>query len=55
MNLQESSPIGKWVFRALEENLAANEEGTGKYTAPNFLQFLIQFKIIFLKDMAVTW
>ena len=55
MGLQQTTPIGKWVFRALESVETANEEGGGKYTAQNFLQFLVQLNIIFLQDMAVIY
>lgn len=55
MSLQKATPIGKWLFDAMERVAAANEHGGGKYTAQNFLQFLENLNIIFLQDMGILY
>ena len=52
MELQQKTPIGGWVFNALNKVKAANGEGGQLYTAQNFLEFLVQLNIVFVQDMA---
>lgn len=51
--LQQMTPIGKWVFSGLQQVYEANTQGAGKYTAQNFLEFMKEINIVFLQDMAV--
>lgn len=51
--LQKETPIGKFVFHAIEKVSAANLNGGGRDTAAMFLDFLRNMNIIFLQDMAV--
>ena len=52
MSLQQETPIGKWVFNALNNVKAANTVGSQLYTAQNFLEFMVELNIVFLQDMA---
>ncbi len=51
-SLQRETPIGKWVFDALDKVKLANSAGGQHYTAQNFLEFLVELNIVFLQDMA---
>lgn len=51
--LQEQTPIGRWVFHGLAQVLAANAQNAKCYTAQHFLEFMVELNIIFLQDMAV--
>jgi hypothetical protein len=52
-DLQKSTPIGKFVFGAIDKVAEANINGGGHDTAAMFLEFLKNMNIIFLQDMAV--
>lgn len=52
MALQQSTPIGRWVFNALGKVKSANSNGGQLHTAQNFLEFLVELNIVFLQDMA---
>ena len=52
MNLQRATPIGQWVFNALDTVKNTNANGGSLYTAQNFLEFLTELNIVFLQDMA---
>lgn len=52
-SLQRDTPIGHWVFDALEKVKSANAIGGKHYTAQNFLEFLVELNIVFLQDIAV--
>lgn len=52
MQLQQMTPIGKWVFNALDKVKAANSAGGQLFTAQNFLEFLVTLNIVFVQDMA---
>jgi len=51
--LQEATPIGAFVFQAIEKVKIANMEGGKFFTAALFLDFLRKLNIVFLQDMAV--
>lgn len=54
MALQVETPIGKWVFNALDKVKQLNGEGGQLYTAKNFLEFLVELNTIFVQDLAAT-
>ena len=51
-SLQLATPLGKWVFNALQTVKAANARGGQHYTAQNFLEFMVELNIVFLQDLA---
>ena len=55
LSLQQETPMGKWVFNALNKVKAANMAGAQLYTAQNFLEFLVELNIIFLQDTAALF
>ena len=50
--LLKETPIGGWVYSALETVTLANIEGAGKYMAYNFLLFMVELNKVFLQDTA---
>jgi hypothetical protein len=50
--LQEATPIGKWVFNAMNTVKTRNANGEQLYTAQNFLEFLTELNIVFIQDIA---
>ena len=55
LSLQQETPMGKWVFNALNKVKAAKMAGAQLYTAQNFLEFLVELNIIFLQDTAALF
>mgnify|MGYP002784412878 CR=1 FL=1 len=51
-SLQQATPIGRWVFNAMNQVKTMNSNGGQLYTAQNFLEFLTELNIVFLQDMA---
>jgi hypothetical protein len=52
MALQQATPIGNWVFNAINTVKTTNANGGQLYTAQNFLEFLRELNIIFIQDVA---
>jgi hypothetical protein len=52
MALLSQTPIGMWLYKAHAEIEAANQNGGEKWTAFNFLTFLVEINKVFIQDAA---
>jgi hypothetical protein len=52
MALLRLTPVGKWVYKAHAEMEAAIANGATKWTAFNFLSFMIELNKVFIQDSA---
>jgi hypothetical protein len=51
-SLLRLTPVGCWLFDAHEAVARANELGAGKFTAMNFLSFMMTLNRVFIQDAA---
>ncbi len=52
MALLRLTPVGKWVYKAHADMEAAIANGATKWTAFNFLSFMIELNKVFIQDSA---
>jgi hypothetical protein len=51
-SLLQLTPVGCWLFDAHAAVANANELGAGKFTAMNFLSFMMMLNRVFIQDAA---
>jgi hypothetical protein len=51
-SLLRLTPVGCWLFEAHEAVNIANRDGAGKFTAMNFLSFMMTLNRVFIQDAA---
>ena len=51
-SLLRLTPVGCWLFHAQAAVASANELGAGKFTAMNFLAFMMTLNRVFIQDAA---
>jgi hypothetical protein len=52
-SLLQLTPVGCWLFNAQAAVASGNELGAGKFTAMNFLAFMMTLNRVFIQDAAV--
>lgn len=51
-SLLRLTPVGCWLFDAHEAVSVVNRHGAGKFTAMNFLSFMVTLNKVFIQDAA---